>query len=77
MHCQLQRKAVETMERRKRRRANPDELFVCAYTLCAIACSIAVGTMTECWVGLLVYAISTLELIVILIVTGAIGWWYR
>jgi len=33
------------------------------------------GTVTEYWVGLLVYAICVLELLVILILTKDAWWW--
>lgn len=49
--------------------------FAVVYTLASIVASIAMGLATECWVGLLVYAICVLELLVILILTRDAWWW--
>ena len=61
-------KAVETVEKRRSGRRDPVVIFIFVYTVLAIVASIVTGVLTFCWIGMLVYAIATLELLVMLVV---------
>lgn len=61
---------------KRRKTMRPDTIFATIFTAGSVIASVGTAIATEFWVGLLVYAICCLELIVILIVSGVIGWWY-
>lgn len=69
----MKRKAVETVEKRKSERRDPLAIIIVGYTAAAIVASISTGAVTAWWVGLLVYAVATLELLVFLVTLDLIG----
>ena len=69
----MKRKAVETVEKRKSARRDPLAIIIVGYTAAAIVASISTGAVTAWWVGLLVYAVATLELLVFLVALDLIG----
>lgn len=66
-------KAVETVEKRRRERHDPLAILIIGYTVLAVVASISTGAFTAWWVGLLVYAVATLELLVFLVALDLIG----